>query len=1337
MKRKLFSLLVLLLTAVTGAWADATIAKLWVGNSEEVTSEGTITGTGATEGTASVAIENGSMVLTLNNFKFNGCGYNDSGIYYQSNANGNTPLIIKIEGDNEITLPGGTDKSLYGFFLYGGNGDHVFTITGSGSLTVTVGDGNLSNGIFVQQADLVLAGGTVTTNVGNAGAEFKSLGVSVPQGTLTIDGGTLKASGSTTSASRGINVNNNVTIKSGELEAYGYTKGIKNSGGDALVFAEGVTPTLFKAGDNKASATDVSKYEGQKYLHVVCTGGDEPATDDTTVFELSGSTATTGTLTLGTTGVEVSTVKIHENTDEIAGIKMSNSYNLADGKYFTIKPATGSFKAGDKLSIAVCFNNADDTKNAKAAIYADDGTTLLYTTVQGINGRNSADDPAIEEYVLTQDADLLYIGRNGNTATFVTTLKVVRPASSGSGSGQEITGDAYALSVGENAQGSVKFLVGENEVTTAKEGETVTVVITPNTGWVVNKTSGQWIAAEAAARSSVPMLNGFELTKSTIAENTWSFTMERANAEVSVSYKKLLTNTDITVQDITALTYTGQAQEPTVTVKDGQTVLVKDVDYTVTYSNNINAALATAAQNAPTVTITAVATSEKYAGETTKKFTINKKALTVKADNKSVTFGDDAPTYTETYDGFVNNETKAVLSGTLSLTCSYVKNQSGAGTYDITPSGLTSSNYDITFTKGTLTVGKKALEDGFIANIASLVYTGVAQEPAPVVTFNGMTLVKGTDYSVSYENNVNVGTATATVTALANSTKYSGSASKTFSITKKALTVKADNKSVTFGDEAPAYTVSYDGFAAQENKDVLGGTLALACDYVKDQSGVGNYTITPSGYTSDNYAITFTKGTLTVGKKALEDGFIANIASLVYNGVAQEPAPVVTFNGMTLVKGTDYTVAYSNNTNAGTATVTCTGQGNYSGQAQKNFTIVPAVLTEATLKKTEFIFNAFDPQPQTAEVDVVKAGELIVPTTDYTVNDNTQTNLGDYKLTVTGKNNFQGSVKADFSIIKDDLPVTAEDTESGEEVDNVTIQVSVETDTETGEKTVIVDQLDVTPATSSQQVTVEIPSQINGVPVASIGAGALSAATNVSDIYMPETGETPIEVTDASLQAGDGKAIIHAPLQLLDNYAKMLPSHVGEKKVVSEVTQTAKRFWSFSCGVDVELPEGVTANIVKANTESQVTSEPIKGNVVKANNGVLLEGQQGVEYTLTAKAATGIGNDYEGNLLEPVIEKKHYGYGQGYYILKDGKFYAIANDAAAIPSCKAVLHIAGANARVISLVFSDETTGLSEKGIVNSEKFATATWYDLNGRKVAAPTKKGLYIMNGKKVVVK
>ena len=1059
------------------------------------------------------------------------------------------------------------------------------------------------------------------------------------------------------------------------------------------------------------------------------------ATDDTTVFELSGSTATTGTLTLGTSSVEASTVKIHENTDGIAGIKMSSSYSLADGKYFTIKPATGSFKAGDKLSIAVCFNNADDTKNAKAAIYAANGTTLLYTTANGINGRNSADDPAVEEYVLTQDADLLYIGRNGNTATFVTTLKVVRPASSGGGSGQEITGDAYALSVGTNDHGTVKFYVGQNEVTTAKEGQTVTVVITPNTGWVVNQTSGQWYAAASSAKapkraqSNIGLLKDFELTKLLGQDNTWSFVMQRANAEISVSYKKLLTNTDITIEDITALTYTGQAQEPVVTVKDGSTVLTKDVDYTIAYSNNTNAALSTATENAPTVTITAVSTSEKYSGETTKKFTINKKALTVTADNKSVTFGDDAPTYTETYDGFVNNETKAVLSGTLALACSYVKNQSGAGNYDITPSGLTSSNYDITFTKGTLTVGKKALEDGFIADIASMVYNGVAQEPAPVVTFNGLTLVKGTDYSVSYENNVNVGTATATVTALANSTKYSGSASKTFSITKKALTVTADNKQVTFGDEAPAYTVSYDGFVNNETKAVLGGTLALACSYVKNQSGAGNYDITPSGLTSSNYDITFTKGTLTVGKKALEDGFIADIDAVVYNAQAQEPATVLTFHEMTLAAGTDYTVAYSNNTNAGIATVTCTGQGNYSGHAQKNFTIKPDTLTEVSLVDTLFMYNFKTPVEQTAEIKEVKTKTLTVPAAQYDIQGNKGTEPGQYTVTVTGKTNFTGSVSTTFTIKNTEVPGTAEETETGKEVDDVTMVLTVVDRTQ---QTLNIENIS-EGSISTEGIVVEIPATVNGWTVASISPNALAGLNNVTDIYMPETGETPIQVTDAALQAGNGKATVHAPIQLLDNYANLLPGHVADKKVVSDVMQTTKRFWTFSCGVDVELPAGVTANIVKANTEKQVISEPISGNTVKANNGVLLEGDQGVEYTLTAKAATGVGNDYAGNLLEPVVENKHYAYGQGYYILNGGMFYAIANDATAVGSCKAVLHIAGANARVINLI--DEATGIS---VVSGSPANIGTIYDLNGRKLdKMPTKKGIYILNGRKVVVR
>ena len=386
---------------------------------------------------------------------------------------------------------------------------------------------------------------------------------------------------------------------------------------------------------------------------------------------------------------------------------------------------------------------------------------------------------------------------------------------------------------GAEAHGTITFKVGENTVTSAKEGDVVTVIVNQNSGWIINEVSGQWYAAVAATRG-VHMLNAVTLTPVTGQTNQWTFTMERANVEISASYKKLMTNSDISISDITALTYTGVAQTPTVTVNDGETRLVENTDYTVSYSNNTNAALSTAT-TAPTVTITAVATSQKYAGTTSKTFTIQKKALTITAENKTATFGDAAPAYTVTYDGFENNETATVLGGTLALACDYVQE------YEITPSGLTSDNYEITFTAGKLTVGKKALESSMIAAIEALTYNGTAQTPEPVVTFNEMTLEAGTDYTVAYANNTAAALATATenaptvtITAVATSQKYAGTTSKTFTIQKKALTITAENKTATFGDAAPAYTVTYDGFENNETATVLGGTLALACDYVQD-----------------------------------------------------------------------------------------------------------------------------------------------------------------------------------------------------------------------------------------------------------------------------------------------------------------------------------------------------------------------------------------------------------------------------------------------------------------------------------------------------------------------
>ena len=85
---------------------------------------------------------------------------------------------------------------------------------------------------------------------------------------------------------------------------------------------------------------------------------------------------------------------------------------------------------------------------------------------------------------------------------------------------------------------------------------------------------------------------------------------------------------------------------------------------------------------------------------------IEKVSLIISVEDKVAAYGDEIPTYTVTYDGFVNNETKDVLGGTLNFECDYVQ-FAELGEYIIKASGLSSDNYNIEFVDGKLTVNKK------------------------------------------------------------------------------------------------------------------------------------------------------------------------------------------------------------------------------------------------------------------------------------------------------------------------------------------------------------------------------------------------------------------------------------------------------------------------------------------------------------------------------------------------------------------------------------------------------------------------------------------------------
>lgn len=94
----------------------------------------------------------------------------------------------------------------------------------------------------------------------------------------------------------------------------------------------------------------------------------------------------------------------------------------------------------------------------------------------------------------------------------------------------------------------------------------------------------------------------------------------------------------------------------------------------------------------------------------------------------------------------------------------------------------------------------------------------------------------------------------------------------------------------TYGDEPPAYSVTYDGFVGGETETVLGGTLQFTCTYVQ-WSDVGDFDIIPSGLTSDNYDITFSEGILTVGKADYDmSGIVFEDVTPTYDGETHAPA---------------------------------------------------------------------------------------------------------------------------------------------------------------------------------------------------------------------------------------------------------------------------------------------------------------------------------------------------------------------------------------------------------------------------------------------------------------
>lgn len=147
---------------------------------------------------------------------------------------------------------------------------------------------------------------------------------------------------------------------------------------------------------------------------------------------------------------------------------------------------------------------------------------------------------------------------------------------------------------------------------------------------------------------------------------------------------------------------------------------------------------------------------------------------------------------------------------------------------------------------------------------------------------------------------------------------------------------------------------------------------------------------------------------------------IADIDNLTYNGSVQHPVPVVTLDTETLEENNQYTVSYSDGcTNAGTYTVTVTGSGRYSGSVSKNFTIDPFNVENCEIKMENQLYTGSEIE---LNPTVKRDGTLLVKGADkdfvITTVPAEVLAVGDYTMTITGVGNYTGTKDFDFQVIK-------------------------------------------------------------------------------------------------------------------------------------------------------------------------------------------------------------------------------------------------------------------------------------------------------------------------------
>ena len=410
--------------------------------------------------------------------------------------------------------------------------------------------------------------------------------------------------------------------------------------------------------------------------------------------------------------------------------------------------------------------------------------------------------------------------------------------------------------------------------------------------------------------------------------------------------------------------------------------------------------------NVGTLNVKAKAVNKNYEDATVEyTLKVTRKAVTVTANDKTKVFGEKDPKLTATVAGTLGEDTVKYD----------VAREAGenVGKYTITPSGKAEQgNYSVTYATGTLTITKAetmTLTPELTGKDAEKEYDSKPLSGGATASVTkGTTITYSTDggktWSETLPSITNVGTLN--VTAKAENKNYKDvTVDYTLKVTRKAVTVTANDKTKVFGEKDPELTATVTGTIG---KDTVEYTLSR-----KAGEDVGTYTITPSGKAEQtNYKVTYATGTLTITSQSIDPGTdpekpdpdytgakVNSPKDEVYDGKEHKWIPTVTDKADKKLKaGTDYIVEYSTSdfTNVGTIEVVIKGKGNYTGTVTRTYKITPKSVTVTADNKSK-VFGEKDPE-WTATVD----GTLGNDTVDYTLTREAGEAAGKYEITVKG-----------------------------------------------------------------------------------------------------------------------------------------------------------------------------------------------------------------------------------------------------------------------------------------------------------------------------------------------